>query len=107
MSLLNVFSKNSKNPEFQQVVVRAAFFVFGITYIGLGSYSNYYPIAKQTYFIFASLFLTYLLVTFWHVVRYPRFNNRVYVTLFLDLCAITFSVLLTGGASSPLYIMYV
>jgi two-component system sensor histidine kinase RpfC len=107
MSLLNVISKNRKNPEFQQVVVRSAFFVFGITYIGLGSYSNYYPIAKQTYYIFASLFLSYLLVSLWHVTRYPHFKNRVYVTLFLDLCAITFSVLLTGGASSPLYIMYV
>jgi signal transduction histidine kinase len=107
MSLLKVISNNRKNPEFQQVMVRAAFFIFGITYIGLGSYSNYYPIAKQTYYIFASLFLTYLLVTFWHVARYPRFKNRVYVTLFLDLCAITYCILLTGGAASPLYIMYV
>ncbi len=107
MSLLNVISANRNNPEFQQAMVRAVFFVFGITYIGLGSYSNYYPIAKQTYFIFAALFLTYLLAAFWHVVYYPQWKNRVYVTLFLDLCAITFSIHLTGGAASPLYIMYV
>ncbi len=107
MSLITIFRENSKHPEFQQVIVRAAFFIFGITYIGLGSYSNYYPIPKLTYYIFASLFLTYLLVTFWHVVQYPNLKNRTYVTLFLDLCAITFCILLTGGAASPLYIMYV
>jgi len=107
MSLINVIRKNRKNPEFEQAMVRAVFFVFGITYIGLGSYSNYYPIPKETYYIFASLFLAYLVVTFWHVARYPRFESRVYITLSLDLCAITFSIYLTGGAASPLYIMYV
>lgn len=89
------------------MVVRAAFFVFGITYIGLGSYSNYYPIPKLTYYIFATSFLVYLLVSFWHVSKYPRVKNRVFVTLFMDLLAVTFSIHLTGGASSPLYIMYV
>jgi len=107
MSLIKTIKNNRMNPEFQQVVVRAAFFVFGITYIGLGSYSNYYPIASGTYYAFAAFFLTYLLVSFWHVSKYPRVKNRVLTTLFLDLLAITFSIHLTGGASSPLYIMYV
>ncbi len=107
MLLIDIIKRNRRNPEFQQVLVRVAFFVFSFTYIGLGSYSNYYPISTLTFYTFAVVFLTYLLVSFWHVNKYPRVRNRVFVTLFMDLMGVTYAIYLTGGASSPFYIMYV
>lgn len=105
--MIKLYKKFRSHPEFQQSLVRLAFLLFGLVYIGLGSYTRYYPIPLTTYYYFAIIFFIYVILSFWHVIAYPEFKNRVYVTMFLDLLGVTYSVHLTGGASSPLYVMYV
>ena len=105
--MIKLYKQFRQHPEFQQSLVRLAFLIFGLIYIGLGSYTRYYPIPLTTYFYFAVAILVYIIVSFWHVIVFPHDKKRVYVTMFLDLLGTTYSVHLTGGASSPLYIMYV
>lgn len=105
--MINLYKKHRPNPEFQQALVRLAIYVFGLIYIGLGSYTGYYPISSSTYYNFAVIFLLYVIIAFWHVMLYPQVKYRSYITLFLDILASTYCIHLTGGASSPMYIMYV
>jgi len=107
MSLLAVIKENKGNTEFQQVLARFGFFIIGMTYIGMGSYSNYYPISRDIFYKFGTAFFIYSVISFWHVTKYPDVHMRPFVTLFLDVLAITYGVYLTGGAASPLYVMYI
>ncbi|HEC30317.1 MAG TPA: hypothetical protein ENI65_12090 [Gammaproteobacteria bacterium] len=107
MSFLTDIKENRGNTEFQQVLARFGFFIIGIIYIGMGSYSNYYPISRDIFYNFGIAFFTYSVISFWHVIKYPDVRKRPFVTLFLDVLAITYGVYLTGGAASPLYVMYI
>ena len=101
------FRQRRKDPEYQQVLVRFAFLVFGMTYLGLGVYSRYYPIAAYEYYLFATGFFVYSIATYWHVTRYPGIQYRPYVTLFLDITSVTIGISMTGGAGSPFYLLYI
>jgi len=107
MSVYNKIKQRKGDPEFQQVVIRMAFFIFVTIYIGLGVYSSYYPIAEHDFIVFCAVFFIYFQLTFWHVLFYPNLKYRKYITLFADLLGVTYAIYLTGGATSPFYILYV
>jgi len=107
MSFYNKIKQRKGDPEFQQVVIRMAFFIFVTAYIGLGVYSSYYPITEQTFIVFCVIFFLYFQLTFWHVLLYPDVRYRKYITLFADITGVTYAIHLTGGATSPFYILYV
>ena len=107
MSLYNKIKQRKSDPEFQQVLIRIALFVFVTIYIGLGVYSSYYAVTEKQFVIFGMAFFIYLQITFWHVLFYPGITSRRYITLFTDLLAVTYAMHLTGGVTSPFYILYV
>jgi len=84
-------------------MVRFGFFFLLIAYIGLGEF----PISNKVYVAFAITFFIYISLNYWHVTRYPNIKNRPLVTLFFDMVAITYGIYVTGGISSPLYILYI
>jgi len=103
MIFFNTIRANLKNTEFQQVVVRFAFFFVVLAYIGLGNF----PISTQGYQLFGLAFFIYISINYWHVTRYPDIKNRPLITLFFDMMAITYGIYVTGGISSPLYVLYI
>lgn len=105
--MINLYKKHQYNPEFRQVFVRVSYCLFGLVYIGLGYYTNYYPISSWAFSYFAIILTLYLIISTWHIILYPEVKYRPYVTVFLDIVGVTYGIHLTGGAASPLYIMYV
>jgi len=95
--------KNLVNTEFQQVIVRFAFFFIIVAYIGLGDFA----ISRQAYTTFGIVFFIYISLNYWHVTRYPDMKKRPLVTLVLDMLAITYGIYVTGGVNSPLYLLYI
>ena len=107
MTLSDTYKGQMRNPEFQQVLVRFTFSIFGISYIGIGSHLNYYPISQITFLTFGALFLSYVFISLWHVLKYKHSTYRRYITAAFDVSSITYGILLTGGSSSPLFIIYI
>jgi signal transduction histidine kinase len=96
-----------KDPEFQQAVVRIAMLIVGLTYIGLGVYSDYYPIQIEYYAWFGISFSIYTVIVLALVITHPGSIPRRFVTLFIDLSSVTLAMIYTGGAGSPMFLLYI
>jgi two-component system sensor histidine kinase RpfC len=99
--------QKTRDPEYQQSVVRFALLFFGLSYLGLGVYSRYYPISFLQYLTFAALFSIYTVFGFLHVRRYPGIRIRPFIMLGIDIFSVTVALVMTGGSSSPFFILYI
>lgn len=99
--------ERTRDQEYQQAIIRFALMVFAMTYLGLGVYSNYYPITTVQYVSFAIFFTGYSTAMFLHVQRYPDVQLRPYIGLAIDIISVTIAIIMTGGSSSPFFILYI
>ncbi len=95
------------NPEFQSAMVRLGVWVFAIVYISAVVWSERYSIDTK---LFGALFALYLLffsgILISVFVR-PVWEGRRYFSLVVDISATTFSIYLTGDATSPFFLLYI
>ncbi|MES9874344.1 MAG: ATP-binding protein [Candidatus Sedimenticola sp. 6PFRAG7] len=96
-----------KNQEFQSALVRLGIWFFGVIYIGLGAASNYYAVDESQYYLLFAVYLAVFLAIFTSIFFRPEWEARQYVSLVIDVTAITLCIVMTGEAISPFYLLYV
>ncbi len=95
------------NPDFNQAVTRLIIWIFAFGHIGAGIYTGYYPKNHNEYYIFAAVFLLYTLSVLISVLQYPHSRIRPYITIPLDITAISAAMIVTdGGPFSPYFLFY-
>lgn len=95
------------NPDFSQAVARLVIWMFAFGHIGAGIHTGYYPDNYFQYYLFAAIFLTYTLVVLASVFVYPDSRLRPYVTIPLDIVAISTAMIVTdAGPFSPYFLFY-
>lgn len=95
------------NPEFQSAVVRLSIWVFGVAYIGLGSYTGYYEVDIPYFAALFAVFLGVALTLLVSVVRRRESTRRRYLGLLIDILATSLVIQLTQEAISPFYLFYI
>ncbi|MGD8712692.1 MAG: ATP-binding protein [Thiohalophilus sp.] len=95
------------NPDFSQAVTRLIIWLFAFGHIGAGIYTGYYPRNHHEYYIFAAVFLIYTLAVLISVLQFPHSKIRPYITIPLDIAAISAAMIVTdGGPFSPYFLFY-
>ncbi|MDR9435585.1 MAG: ATP-binding protein [Thiohalophilus sp.] len=95
------------NPDFSQAVARLVIWIFAFVHIGAGIHTGYYPDNTSQYYLFATFFLIYTLTVLISVFVYPDSRLRPYVTIPLDIVAISTAMIVTdAGPFSPYFLFY-
>ncbi|MFP3873146.1 MAG: ATP-binding protein [Thiohalophilus sp.] len=95
------------NPDFSQAVARLIIWIFAFSHIGAGIHTGYYPDNYEEYFLFAAIFLIYTITVLVSVFIYPDSKIRPYVTIPLDISAISTAMIITdAGPFSPYFLFY-
>lgn len=95
------------NPDFSQAVARLVIWMFAFGHIGAGIHTGYYPDNSSQYYLFAAVFLFYTLAVLVSVFLYPDSRLRPYVTIPLDIVAISAAMIVTdAGPFSPYFLFY-
>ncbi len=96
-----------RNPEFQSALIRLAIWVFAIIYIGLGAASSYYAVELSQYYWFFSIFFFIFILILISIFFRPVWEARRYFSLFSDIAATSFCILMTNEAINPFYMLYI
>lgn len=96
-----------RNPEFQSGLVRLAIWVFSISYIGLGAWTDYYNVNVLLFYLLFGSYLIFFIITLFSVYRNPKMGFRPYITLIADISATSLAIFLTQEAISPFYLLYI
>jgi two-component system sensor histidine kinase RpfC len=96
-----------QNPEFQSALVRIAIWFFSILYIGLGAWTEYYDVKIPLFYALFFGYLFFFLVTLLSVMHRPVMPVRPYITLLIDVSAVSLAIFLTREAISPFYLVYI
>jgi two-component system sensor histidine kinase RpfC len=108
MSRSELFSpERLRNPEFQSALVRIAIWIFSILYIGLGAWTEYYDVNMLLFYMLFLGYLLFFLVTLLSVMHHPVMPVRPYITLLVDVSAVSLAIFLTHEAISPFYLLYI
>ncbi|TDX98153.1 ATP-binding protein [Thiohalophilus thiocyanatoxydans] len=95
------------NPDFNQAITRLIIWLFAFGHIGAGIHTGYYPDNHEEYYLFAAIFLLYTLAVLISVFVYPDSRIRPYVTIPLDIAAISTAMIITdAGPFSPYFLFY-
>ena len=95
------------NPDFNHSIVRLIIWMFAFSHIGLGIYTGYYPDNQYQYYLFAAIFFVYTIAVLISVFIYPKSRLRPYVTIPLDITAISTAMIVTDtGPFSPYFLFY-
>jgi two-component system, sensor histidine kinase RpfC len=96
-----------RNPEFQSALVRLAIWFFSILYIGLGAWTGYYDVNVTLYYLLFGGYLLFFVVTLYSVYQQPAMPVRPYITLWVDISAVSLAIFLTSEAISPFFLLYI
>ncbi len=96
-----------RNPEFQSALVRLGIWFFSILYIGLGAWTAYYDVNVPLYYLLFGGYFIFFVVTLISVYRRPVMPVRPYITLLIDISAVSLAIFLTSEAISPFYLLYI
>ena len=101
------FKGQGGNPEFQSALVRLAIWLFMLLFIGLGSYSEYYEVPLEQYYTLFVVFFLAFSALFVSVLIRPVWPARQYVGLVVDIAGVSYSIILSQNAISPIYLLYI
>ncbi len=94
------------NPEFQSFLVRLGVWIFGILYVLLAAVSGQHEVDLRNFLILVSLFAAVYLGLFASVFVRPEWALRRYLTILLDIVAISLGMYFTR-AVSPFNLLYI
>jgi two-component system sensor histidine kinase RpfC len=95
------------DPEYKQAFVRFAVFFFAFTYFGFILYTQYYPLTIFEYVIFAGVYLAGSVGLLLSTMAKPGNIPRRYIGIMLDVGAVTYSIIKTGGVHSPFFVLFI
>jgi len=95
------------NPELQSALVRIGFWLFAVSYVGLGAFTGYYLVDREYYFALFAIYLLLFVGMLVSVLLRPEWEARRYVGLALDITAVSLAIFLTREAISPFYLIYI
>jgi two-component system sensor histidine kinase RpfC len=95
------------NPELQSALVRIGFWLFAVSYVGLGAFTGYYRVDREYYFALFAIYLLLFMGMLVSVLMRPEWEARRYVGLALDITAVSLAIFLTREAISPFYLIYI
>jgi signal transduction histidine kinase/CheY-like chemotaxis protein len=93
-------------PDFSQAVARLIIWMFAFVHIGAGIETGYYPDNRYQYYLFAVIFLIYTLIVLLSVFIYPKSRIRPYVTIPLDIAAISTAMIITDAGPFSTYFLF-
>jgi two-component system sensor histidine kinase RpfC len=96
-----------RNQELQSALVRIAIWLFSILYVGLGAWTEYYDVNLPFFYTLFFGYLFYFLVILLSILCRPVLPVRPYITLLVDICAVSLAIFLTREAISPFYLLYI
>jgi len=95
------------NAEFQSTLVRLAVWSFGTLYISIAAWTGYYKVDVPYFLTLFAIILTVTLAVFVSVLIRPDWPARRYLSLSLDILAISLAIFITREAISPFYLLYI
>ncbi|MCP4994677.1 MAG: response regulator [Gammaproteobacteria bacterium] len=93
--------------ELQSAIVRLTIWFFSALYIGLGDASSYYVVDKAAYNVLFGGYLLIYLAILVSVLVWPDWKFRRYISLVLDILAVSLTIYLTQDVVSPFYLLYI
>ncbi len=96
-----------RNSEFQSALVRLGIWFFSVFYIGLGAWTEYYAVDLSLYYLLFSCYLMFFVAVLISVYHWPVLTVRPYITLVVDISAVSMAIFLTLEAISPFYLVYI
>lgn len=101
------FDEVKASPEFISSVIRYVFWLLSSIFLGIGMWSGYYEPLWEFYLYFSVCFFLYNTIVFTTILRWPRISYRPYITIPLDIAAISIAMLFTDdGPFSPFFLFY-
>ena len=95
------------NAEFQSSMVRLGVWTFGTVYIGLAAWTGYYKVDVPYFLTLFWIVLAVMLGVFASILVRPDWPARRYVSVTLDIVAISLAIFITREAISPFYLLYI
>ena len=101
------FTEVRSSPEFISSIIRYGFWVLSSVFLGVGMWTGYYEAVWEFYFYFSFCFFMYNTIVFVTILYKPRVAYRPYITIPLDIAAISIAMLFTDdGPFSPFFLFY-
>lgn len=101
------FRSARRSPEFTSGVIRYGFWVVSTVFIGLAMWTRYYEPVWNFYIFFMLGYFLYTTLLFVSVLYFPIVRWRPYLTIPIDLGAISLAMLFTeDGPFSPFFLFY-
>ena len=104
---IKVRSPLLKDADFQLALFRALFLFIGVSYLALGNHLGVFKLPQHQFFIYVAGFLTYTLVMLGSIVTWRYVTWRRYLSVILDISLVTIGLLFSGGAESPIFLLYI
>jgi len=95
------------DPEYKQAFIRFGVFFFAFTYFGFILNTQYYPLTILEYTLFAGCYLAGTVGLLISTMAKPGNIPRRYIGILLDVGAVTYAVIKTGGVHSPFFVVYI
>jgi len=96
-----------KDADFQLALFRALFLVIGVSYLTLGEYWGLFKLPQLQFAIYVAGFATYTVVMLGSIVIWRFVTWRRYISVVLDISLVTIGLLFSGGAESPIILLYI
>jgi two-component system sensor histidine kinase RpfC len=101
------FDEVRASPEFISSIIRYVFWFLSSIFLGVGMWSGYYEVHWKFYFYLFISFFVYSTIVFVSILYKPRVSIRPYITIPLDIGAISIAMLFTDdGPFSPFFLFY-
>lgn len=95
-----------KNADFQLALFRLVFLCIGVTYLGLGNHLDVFAIPHHQFLAYSAGFIAYTLLMLGSIAIWPYITWRRYLSVILDMSCVTIGLILSGGAESPIFLLY-
>lgn len=96
-----------EDADVKLALARILFLIFGITYLGVGRQWGDFDIPDNVYMFYIISFTSYTFIMLASIVLWRYVVWRRYVSVIMDVSFVTFGLIYSGGATSPIFVLYV
>lgn len=97
-----------ESQEFQSALMRLGVWGLMVTLVGLAGWTGYYTIDRQAFYLLFGLHLAWYVGILVSTILAPATKDwRTYLGIVADLSGTTWSIYLSGYATSPFYLLYI
>jgi len=96
-----------KDADFQLALFRALFLCIGASYLALGDHLGLFKLPQHQFVIYVAGFTSYTLIMLGSIVVWRFVTWRRYLSVILDISLVTIGLIFSGGAESPIFLLYI